>query len=331
MHEAQYYETRKGLVTCLLCPRKCKINPGFVGFCQARKNIAGKLYSLSYNSPAAIAIDPIEKKPLYHFLPGSKAFSVGTAGCNLYCLNCQNDSLSRAPAGVTGKCVQPEEIVKAAVAAGCESIAYTYNEPIVFYEYMVDIARLAKKSKIKNVAVSNGYINKEPLKKLCEHIDAFNIDLKGFDNRFYKKVCSAELEPILESLKTIHKSGAWLEVTNLMIPTLNDDMLKFKDMCIWMQKSLGRETPLHISRFFPMFKLQDTEPTPEKSLIKARDVAKKHLDYVYVGNIQDSSLSSTICPKCKAVLVKRSICGVETNALKEGRCSCGHTIPGVWK
>ncbi len=334
MKEAMYWKKEKDTVHCTLCPHNCQIPDGSVGFCGVRKNIKNKLYSLVYARPATIAIDPIEKKPLYHFLAGENALSLGTVGCNFACLFCQNWTLSRSKpqeVEVTGKEeVSPEEVIRFAKEKHCRIIAYTYNEPTIFYEYMLDCAKLARKQGIKNVIVSNGYIQEEPLKELCKVIDGANIDLKSFSDNFYKRYVSGKLEPVLESLKILKKNKVWLEVTNLIIPTLNDDMKEIEEMCKWIVDNLG-QIPLHFSRFYPHYKLKHIEPTPEETLVKAREIAKKYLDHVYVGNLRTKSGSNTYCPECNELLIERQWFSPTTNHLVDGKCpNCKADIGGVW-
>ncbi len=334
MKEAKYYkkiEDKK--VRCELCPRECIISDGKYGFCSARKNIEGKLYSMVYEKPIALNDDPIEKKPLFHFLPGTRAFSIGTVGCNLACLHCQNWEMSRAtPEQYPVESVSPEKIVELAVASGCKSVSFTYNEPTVFYEYALDTAKLAKKAGFKTTFVSNGYINKEPLIELSKYLDGDNVDLKGFNPDFYKKVCSAELEPVLETLLTLKEKGVWLEITNLVIPGFNDNFKEIEDMCVWISKNLGKNVPLHFSRFFPMYKMTNVPDTPLQTLQKAYSIAKKHLDYVYVGNIV-TEMENTYCPNCKKLLIERGgFFGVYQNNVIDGKCKfCNYEIAGVWK
>jgi len=330
--EAMYYEKLEGKkVRCFLCPRKCVIKEGEIGNCKVRANIKGKLYSLVYGKPSSLSIDPIEKKPLYHFLPGSNAFSIGTAGCNLHCIYCQNYDISQLGVEeIPHYSFSPKEIVKKALEMKCRVIAYTYNEPTVFYEYMLDIAKIAKKNNLKNIIVSNGFINKEPLKKLLKYVDGVNIDLKSFDNEFYKKYSFSWINPVLESLKIIKKQGVWLEITNLIIPGLNDKAKKIKEMAKWIKDNLGKDVPLHFTAFYPSYKLLDVPPTPKETLFKARDIAKNYLDFVYIGNIINEA-GNTYCPKCKALLIRRVGFNVLENNIKNGKCyKCGKKIPGVW-
>jgi pyruvate formate lyase activating enzyme len=334
MKEADYYKKLKDEnVQCILCPKNCVIKKDSYGFCNARKNIDGKLYSIVYSNPDAVHVDPIEKKPLYHFMPGSKALSIGTIGCNLECKHCQNWTMSRAkPEEIVTQNISPEEIVEIAVEKGCKIISYTYNEPTVFFEYMLDCAKIAKKKGIKNVIVSNGFINEEPLKELCEYIDGANIDLKAFNNKFYKDTCSAWLEPVLESLKILKQRKIWLEVTNLIIPTLNDDLKEIKKMCLWIKENLGTEVPLHFTAFYPCYKLLKIPGTNLEILKKARKIAlNTGIKYSYVGNVFAAEENNTYCPKCGKLLIERSGFSVIKNNIKNSKCSCKEKIPGVFE
>ncbi|MCG2719293.1 MAG: AmmeMemoRadiSam system radical SAM enzyme [Nanoarchaeota archaeon] len=330
MHEAKcYVQLKNKNVQCKLCPNFCLIKENELGKCSVRKNVQGKLYSLVYNNPIATAVDPIEKKPLYHFLPSSKVYSLGTIGCNFKCQFCQNWQLSRSKE-IAIRTLTPEEVIKQILKNKCKSIAYTYNDPIVFLEYVIDIAKLAKKKDIKNVFVSNGYINKEPLEELCKYIDAASIDIKGFTEKFYKEFCYGKLKPILEALKIMKKKGVWIEIINLVIPTLNDNLKEIEKMCLWIKENLGEETPLHFSRFFPYYKIVNLPITPENTLLKAKEIAEKvGLKHVYIGNIEGNQ--DTLCWKCKKILIHRNYYKTENN-IKENNCRyCNTKIAGIFK
>jgi pyruvate formate lyase activating enzyme len=292
MKEAKYYQKLDdSSLNCVLCPRNCLIKPDCFGVCGVRKNIKGKLFSIVYGRPCAMHVDPIEKKPLYHFLPGSKTFSIATFGCNFFCDFCQNWEISQKRGEILEKdhsfkkLFSPEEIVRLAKLSGSDSISYTYTEPTVFFEYMLDIAKLAKKSGLKNVLVSNGYINEKPLEELCEFINAANIDLKSFNNDFYKNFCKGSLNPVLNSLKILKKHGVWLEITNLVIPKRNDDLKLIEKMCCWISDELGKDVPLHFSAFHPDYKHLDASVTELIILKKIEKIARKYLDNVHLGNI----------------------------------------------
>ncbi len=287
--KTKYYEKlNNGKVECTLCPHQCELSNGQTGICNARKNINGELESLTYGKPVAIHIDPIEKKPLYHFLPGSTTLSFGTAGCNFHCKNCQNSSISQAsPDSIGFNAATPEQIVATAIKNNCKSISYTYTEPTVFYEFMLETAKLAHEKGLKNVMVSNGYINPEPLKELIPYLDAANIDLKCFNDSLYRKITTGNLQPVLNTLTTLKNSNVWLEITNLIIPGYTDDLKMIEEMCDWLVANGFQEVPLHFSRFFPSYKMQDIEPTPIETVEKAAQIAKsKGIKYVYLGNVR---------------------------------------------
>jgi pyruvate formate lyase activating enzyme len=322
-----------GEIQCDLCPKKCRVSKGKRGACRVRENRDGKYYSLVYGNPCALHPDPIEKKPFFHVLPATTSFSLATVGCNFQCKFCQNWEISQAsPEDVYNYDVSPEMIVNKAKEVGARSIAYTYVEPTIFYEYMVDICQLVKKAGLLNVCHSNGFINPEPLKNLCKMMDAANIDLKGFTDAFYRDVCDGELAPVLETLKTLKKERVHLEITNLVIPTQNDDLSGLKEMCLWIKKELGADTPIHFSRFYPLYKLRSLPPTPVSTLEKARNTAlSSGLEYVYIGNIPGHEGEHTFCPKCKRLLIQRIGYMVGENHLKGGKCKfCGKPIPGIW-
>jgi len=337
MQEAMHYKKINGnVVQCVLCPWYCTMRNRERGKCGVRENREGKLYSLVYARPCSANVDHIEKKPLYHFLPGSKSYSIGTVGCNLFCKFCQNHSTSKAkPEDVLSMKMEPEQVVNNAVKSKCQSISYTYNEPTIFYEYVYEIVKIAKKRKLKNVMVTNGYINEKPLKELYKYIAAANVDLKGFSENFYKKLCGVRLEPVLHSLKLMKKMDIWIEVTNLVIPGYNDDMKMIKEMCKWIKKNLGNNVPVHFSRFYPCYEMLDTPITPMETLVKAYETARNEgIRFVYIGNVgAESGYSDTFCPKCGERLIKRgSHFGVEHNKIRNGKCfKCSEKIPGVWK
>jgi pyruvate formate lyase activating enzyme len=323
----------KGEIQCELCPHRCRVAKGKRGLCRVRENRDGKYYSLVYGNPCAVHLDPIEKKPFSHVLPGTTSFSLATAGCNFQCKFCQNWEISQAsPEDVYGYDVPPELIVSRAKEIGARSVAYTYVEPMIFYEYMSDISLLVKKAGLLNVTHSNGFINPAPLKNLCKVLDAANIDLKGFTEDFYRELCGGELSPVLETLKTLKKEKVHLEITTLIIPTKNDEMSVIKEMCLWIKKELGEDTPIHFSRFYPLYKLKTLPPTPVSTLDKAREVAlSAGLEYVYVGNIPGHAGENTFCPKCKKMVIQRTGYMVGEIHLKDGKCRyCGKPISGIW-
>jgi pyruvate formate lyase activating enzyme len=332
--EAMFYiETPKGM-RCQICPNECDIKVGEAGDCRNRVNKNGKLWSTAYGNPCAIHIDPIEKKPLNHFLPGSTAFSFATAGCNLACLNCQNWSISqKSPDETENYDLPPHKVVENCISNKCSSIAYTYSEPITFYEYTYDTSVLARQTGIKNVLVSAGYINREPLLKFCKVIDAANIDLKSFSNEIYLKLNAGKLQPILDTLVTLKEEGVWLEITNLVIPSWTDDLEMIRRMCGWLAEKGFSETPLHFSRFTPMYKLTQLPPTPVNVLQSARDIARNEgLKYVYVGNVPGADFQNTLCPSCGKVALERRGYSIQQMNIERGKCkSCGYEVAGVWE
>ena len=321
-------------VQCELCPKHCIIAPGQSGDCRIRVNVDGKLVAVTYGYPCSLHIDPIEKKPLFHFLPGSKAFSVATVGCNLHCKNCQNWEISQQfPIDVPAYKVSPKQIAEISEKNKCKSVAYTYTDPAVFYEYALDSSIEVKKRGIKNIIVTAGYFNQKPLKELCKHIDAANIDLKAFSDKFYRDVCSATLKPVLDSLVTVKSAGVHLEVTNLLLPTMNDSDKEIRALCKWIKENLGAEVPLHFSRFFPQYRMKNLPPTSIETLKRARGIAKDiGMQYVYIGNVIGKNWENTFCPKCKKELIQRHGYTIEKNVIKNGKCPyCGYKIYGVWK
>lgn len=321
-------------VECLLCPHFCELKAGQTGICRTRENIGGMLYSNAYGNPCSVAVDPIEKKPLFHFLPGSRILSIATAGCNLRCQNCQNWSISQvSPSEVPAYELSPEAIIELALKEGTKSIAFTYTEPTVFFEYMLDTAKLAKKANLKTVLISNGYINPEPLKELCEYLDAANIDLKVFDEALHKKLTGAKLQPVLETLLTLKSEYVWLEITNLLIPGFSDDPQLIRELCDWLVINGFSDTPLHFSRFFPNYKLPHTQPTPPEDLQQAYDTAKNAgIRFVYTGNLPGVSGENTTCPSCRKTLIGRVGYRILSHAMDGNCCQyCGTVIPGIFR
>ena len=336
MKEAMYYKKlEEKKVQCILCPRECIILDGNRGNCGTRLNKDGRLFSLVYGKPCTANLDPIEKKPLFHFLPGTTAYSIATAGCNLHCKFCQNAEISQAkPEEVLSLDLPPKAVVESAISNSCKSIAYTYTDPIVLYEYTLDTAKLAKKRGLKNVIVSNGFINKEPLLEWCKYLDAANIDLKSISDDFYRKITGAWLKPVLETIKTLHEKRVWLELTNLIIPGYNDSLEEIKKLIAWVKDNVGLDVPLHFTAFYPCYKMLDVQPTPLDILVKARKLAMQAgLHYVYTGNLPDEEGLTTFCPKCKKALIKRQgFFGISENNIVKGRCKfCKEKIVGVWE
>lgn len=334
-HLASFWNKKEGnSVQCALCPRRCVLGDGQRGVCTVRINKNGKLYTLGYGNPVAIHIDPIEKKPFFHVAPGQPVFSLAVAGCNMRCVFCQNWEISQfRPDETQNYNLTPQEVVDEAIKSKCWFIAYTYTEPTVFYEYMLDIAKLAKAQGLKNTMHSCGYINPEPLKQLLKYMDAANVDLKGFSEEYYNKIgMMASLEPVLQTLKTIKQEGVWLEITNLLIPNFNDDPDKIRKMCLWIKDNLGEDVPLHFSRFTPNFKLMNLPPTPVEKLEEARKIALDvGLKYVYIGNVPGHEAENTYCPKCKKLLIKRIGYEIGEINITGGKCKfCGKEIAGKW-
>lgn len=334
LKEAMYYEKLEGKkVRCLLCPRRCIIPDRRRGFCRVRENRDGILYTLVYGKPCAVHVDPIEKKPLFHVLPGTKSFSIATAGCNLACKFCQNWQISQAsPEEVPYENLPPEGVVRLAKSSGSATIAYTYTEPVVFYEYMLDTAKLVHQTDILNVMHSAGFINEEPLRELARYIDAANIDLKGSD-RFYDELCMGTRADVLRALEILKEEGVFVEITCLIIPTLNDDIGYIKETCLWIKEHLGPDTPIHFSRFWPMYKLKNLSPTPMATLEKARDIAMEvGLRYVYIGNIPGHKGETTYCPYCGKILIERIGYNIVEYNIKDGKCKfCKETIAGIFR
>lgn len=321
-------------VRCLLCPRECVISSGERGYCEVRENKGGKLYSLVYGNPCAVHIDPIEKKPFFHVLPGTPSFSIATAGCNFDCKFCQNWEISQeVPEKTLNFRLPPSQVVAMAEANRCLSIASTYVEPTIFFEYMYDISVAAKEKGILSVSHSNGYINPQPLTDLSRYLGAACIDLKGFTEGFYQEMTEGTLQPVLRTIKTLRAKGTHVELVNLMIPTKNDDMQVVKQMCLWIKNELGPDVPIHFSRFYPLYKLRNLPPTPVKTLEGARETALAcGLEYVYIGNVPGHAGENTYCPRCKKVLIARRGYYILANQVIKGRCRyCGKEIPGIWQ
>ena len=334
IRDARYYKLLDNKkIQCELCPRNCIVAPKRRGYCGVRENRNGKFKTLVYGRLASINNDPIEKKPLFHFLPGTTAISVSTAGCNLKCKFCQNWSLSQSsPEDLTFQYLSPEELVKLTKNNSVPTIAYTYNEPTIFTEYILDTAAYGRDQGIKSVMISAGYINKEPLRDLCKVLDAIKIDFKAFSDSFYKDIVSGRLNPVLDTLVEIKSQGVWLEMVNLIIPTLNDSTSELENMCKWITANLGTEVPLHFTRFHPAYLLKNLPPTPVSSLENAYNIARNAgINYVYVGNVPGHSGENTNCPHCGHELIIRKGFYIVRNKIKNGKCpNCSSVIPGVW-
>lgn len=335
LHEAMYYKKLPGRkVKCLLDPLECELAEFERGICRVKVNIGGELKSLVYGKIASVHVDPIEKKPLFHVLPGSRSFSIATAGCNLGCVFCQNWELSQAnPEDIPHYNLSPQEVVELAVRNNCNTIAYTYSEPIIFYEYMLDIAKLARKRGLKNIMITAGYINPEPLRELAKFIDAANVDLKGFSDEYYRQTIFGDLDTVLATLKIMREEGVWIEITNLIEPTLNDDPQLIRQMCAWIRENLGPDVPIHFLRFYPMYKLKNLPATSVNTLEEARRIAQEEgLHYVYIGNVYGHPGENTLCPKDKKTLVVRVGYNIVENNIVDGKCKfCGEKISGIWR
>jgi len=328
-----YKQLSNKKVICGICPNRCVLSPGDRSICRSKVNIDGKLYSLAYGNPCSVNIDPIEKKPLYHFLPTSKAFSLATTGCNLRCLNCQNWEISQVkPHEVRHYELFPSDAVKIAQKNKCLSIAYTYSEATTYFEYMIDTARIARENSIKNLWISNGYINKKPLLELCKVLDGANVNLKSYSDKIYKKLNGGRLEPVLNTFKTLREQNIHFEITHLVVPGYVDNEDLFKQMCGWILENLGTDYPLHLSRFSPRYKLDRLPPTPVSTLNKFHDIATKAgINYVYIGNVAQTDANNTFCYNCKKLLIERKGYYIPFNKIVDGKCSyCGVSIPGVF-
>jgi pyruvate formate lyase activating enzyme len=334
MKEAMLYkQLEEGRVHCFLCSQHCLIEPGAVGKCGVRQNQDGKLQSLVYGKLIARHVDPIEKKPLFHFFPGTISYSIATAGCNFRCLFCQNADISQTPSEdgiVYGKDTSVEEIVEGAQRERCASISYTYTEPTIFMEYALDVAMLAKERGLANVFVSNGYMTEEALDAAAPFLGAANVDLKAFSDRYYQEQCGARLKPVLMTLEAMKRKGIWLEVTTLIVPGLNDDVSELKELARFLV-GLGPETPWHISRFHPTYLMTDRPPTPVETLRSARQIGlDAGLHYVYTGNVPGDSGENTYCHSCGAELINRVGYSIRMRDLQDGACSrCGTALEGV--
>ncbi len=332
--EAMFYqEGSHGTVRCLLCPHTCVITEGRTGFCRVRENINGTLRSLVYSRPCSASVGYIEKAPLYHFVPGHRRLCMASAGCNLRCRQCQNWYLSQVkPEEIPCQVLAPEDAVKKAFSQGVDSISFTFSEPTIFYEYVYDTCKLAREKGLLTSIVSNGYINPAPLKKLLPHLSAVKIDLKGFTAEFYRDICEGDLEAVLATLKLLKEEGAYFEIVNLVIPTLNDDPGDIRAMCRWISDHLSGETPIHFTRFHPDFRLQHLPATPVATLETAIGIAREEgLTYIYIGNVPGHKNNHTCCPGCGDTLIRRNLMMVLENQVDNGCCRhCSQTIPGVW-
>lgn len=318
---------------CELCPRECVIAPGQSGDCRIRVNLDGRLVAVTYGYPCSLHVDPVEKKPVFHFLPGTGTLSLATAGCNLHCKNCQNWEISQQPPEVVPAAhVPPEQLPAMAREMACASLAYTYSDPVVYYEYTLDSCIRAREAALRNILVTAGYINRTPAQELFRVADVARVDLKSMSDAFYREVCGGTLQPVLNTLVLAREMGLWVEVVHLIIPTLNDSDRDLNALCGWVRANLGAETPLHFSRFHPQYQMSHLPPTPVETLNRARDIARAHgLVFTYLGNILDEHAADTVCPQCGTALIRRRGFTVLENRLQAGRCpQCSREIPGVW-
>ena len=336
MKEAYLYKKEaKEKVRCFLCSHRCLIADGKRGICRVRENKKGILYSLVYEKLISSHVDPIEKKPFFHFLPGSKAFSIATMGCNFRCLHCQNHEISQLPereVTIIGEKVSSEDIVTMALKYNCASISYTYTEPTIFFEYAYDTAKIASKKRLKNTFVTNGYMTAEALDMIAPYLDGANVDLKAFSEKFYKEVCGAKLKPVLESIAKMHDLGIWVEVTTLIIPTLNDSEEELRKIARFI-RSLSPEIPWHVSAFYPTYKMLDKPRTSPETIRYARQIGlEEGLRYVYTGNVPGEEGENTACPHCNNILIRRWGYQISESGITEGKCPhCGTSIAGVWR
>lgn len=336
MKEAFFYHKLDDLkVHCELCPHNCQINDGKTGICGVRENQKGVLYSLVYGKVVSSHVDPIEKKPLFHFLPGSYSYSIATAGCNLRCDFCQNWEISQMPREqhvIPGENMTPEEVVQAALENDCASISYTYTEPTIYFEFAYDCAKLAKEKGLKNIFVTNGFMSLPVVEMIAPCLNAANVDLKSFRDEYYRKICGGRLQPVLEAIKLVKKLNIWVELTTLVIPGLNDSNEELSDIANFIKSELGEDVPWHVSAFHPTYKMLDRPRTPAETLIRAREIGiKAGLKYVYCGNIPIPGSEDTFCGKCRKQLITRSVFTVLDNKLKDGKCfNCGEKASGIW-
>ncbi len=323
------------VATCTVCPHHCVLKTGQTGRCRVRRNVGGTVTSLTYGHPCAVNVDPIEKKPLFHFLPGTRTFSIGMAGCNLNCLDCQNAEISQhGPAGLPAYELPPRAVAAAAAEAECPSVSYTYTEPLVASEYVCDCAEACRGAGLRNILVTAGYATAETVRALARVIDAANVDIKSMSDAFYRDVCGvASVKPVLDSLVIWREAGLWIEVTCLLVPTLNDSDAALQELAVWIKANLGAETPLHLSQFFPTHRLTHLPPTPVETLLRARDRAREAgLHHVTIGNAEVAGGGDTLCAGCGTPLVRRRRFTVLENRVQEGKCpSCGRTAAGVWR
>ncbi len=332
--EAWHYEKRENNeIICKICPRECHVGDLERGYCGTRENREGTYYTLVYGLPCAVHVDPIEKKPLFHFLPGQNAFSIATAGCNVNCKFCQNWRISQfRPEQTQNVELPPSAVVDGAIRTGAPVIAYTYSEPVIFYEYMYDTAKLGRERGVRSAVITGGHISQKPLVELCEQVDAIKVDLKAFTESFYRDIVHGELQPVLDALVTIKEQGVWLEIVYLVVPTLNDSESEIQELSSWIMRELGPDVPVHFTRFHPMYLLDNLPPTPIPTLERAADIAgAAGIHYVYLGNVPGNRRESTYCPSCGEPVISRYGYHIRKIDITDGACAeCGTRIPGVW-
>lgn len=354
MQEALFYEVEQNQrVRCTLCPLFCKITPGHRGACGVRINRDGTLYTLVADRVISQEVDPMEKKPLFHFLPGSFAYSIATVGCNFRCLYCQNWEISQSPKGRSAESIEfacpvlaeslvdwtvgwpvtPKSLVEDALARDCASVAYTYTEPTIFFELALETAKMARAAGLKNIFITNGFIAPEPLRMIAPYLDAANIDLKSFRESFYRRVCGAPLRPVLDAIRLYKQLGVWVELTTLVIPGRNDDETELRELASFIRSDVGEEVPWHISRFFPAYKMGKVPITPSETLRRVERIGREvGLKHVYIGNAPEEGREDTFCPGCQATLIRRTGFTLVETRLQDSACpSCGECLPGVWQ
>jgi pyruvate formate lyase activating enzyme len=321
-------------VRCGICPKSCLIQPGQTGDCRIRVNVNGQVRAATYGLPCSVHVDPVEKKPFFHFLPGTRILSLATVGCNLHCLNCQNWEISQGnPADLPAYDLPPGKVPAEAKKNRCPSVAYTYTEPLVYYEYTYDCAKACKEAGFRNAIVTAGYVNPAPIRNLCQVIDAVTLDIKAMSDKFYREVCGASLAPVLRGVEIMKEEGVHLELSNLVVPTLNDSDAMLRDLCRWVVAQTGAETPFHFLRFFPLHRMTHLPPTPAETLLRARAIARAEgLKHVYVGNLDVPDGEDTFCAACAKPLIRRARYTVTENRVQDGKCpDCGHAVYGVWQ
>ena len=332
--EGKYYRPTGPHIQCTLCPIFCVIPDGEAGICRVRVNRGRKLYTMVYGQPCSVAFHPMEQGPIFHAFPGAQCLGIATAGCNLRCKYCQNWQMSQFSAEETDNYdLPPERVVRLAHEKKCEAIVFAYTDPIVFYEYALDTAKAARAEGLKSVLVTAGYVDKQPLKEICEYVDVIRIDLKAFSEEFYRDVVGGTLQPVLTAIKTAHEQGTWLEIVDPIVPGSNDDPEEIREMCTWVLENVGPDVPLHFLKFFPAYKMRNSPPTSERILSRCRQIAMDvGLNYVYLGNLPGHEGADTFCPKCERRLIKRvGYLGIAENNISDSKCRfCGHPIPGIW-